>query len=133
MRIGMLGCAAALTLLGTAAAQAEMVYVGEPGVVATAPGYTCSVPGPLPGSRFVVTEPASAIVAEPTYAEWPQTYVVDQARPYLFERPRTVVTQPRIVAPREPVVVAPRVSGIVTTGYSTVRSCFTDLAGVERY
>ncbi len=132
MRIGMLGCAAALTLFGTAAAQAEMVYMTEPGVVATSPGYTYSVPGPLPGTRFVVTEPAPRIVAEPIYVERPQTYVVDQAPPYLFERPRTVVTRPRIVAPREPVVVAPRESGIVTTGYSTVRSCFTDLAGVER-
>jgi hypothetical protein len=125
-----------------------MVYVTEPDIVAAPPGYTYSVPGPLPGSRFVVTEPAPTIVAEPTYVEppvtyverepvyveRPQRYVVDQAPRYLYDQPRTVVSRPRVIAPREPVVVAP--SGIVntgyTTGYSTVRSCFTDLAGRER-
>ncbi len=119
MRLGLLGCAAALTFIGTAAAHAEMVYMTQPGVVATAPGYVYSVPGPLPGTRFVVTEPAPAVIAEP-----PSTYVVAP--------PGTVVNRPMVVAPRQPVVVAPRESGIVTTGYSTVRSCFTDLIGIER-
>ena len=118
MRLALLGCAAALSFMGAAAAQAEMVYVTEPDVVATAPGYVYSVPGPLPGSRFVVTEHAPVVVTEPA----------DVAAP-----PARVISRPMAIAPREATTrIVPRESGIVTTGYSTVRSCFTDLAGVER-
>jgi hypothetical protein len=120
MRLALLSCAAALTFVGAAAAQAEMVYVTEPDAVATAPGYVYSVPGPLPGSRFVVTEHDPVVVAEP-----PVSYVVAP--------PARVINRPLAIAPREATTrVVPRESGIVTTGYSTVRSCFTDLIGVER-
>jgi hypothetical protein len=115
MRLALLSGAAALSLIGVASAQAETVYVTDPGY-ATAPGYVYAVPAPPAGPftpRYVVTEPAPAYVAEP-----PVAYV-----------------QPPAVAVAPPVAVAPGMaypprSGMVTTGYST--RCFVDLAGIER-
>ena len=72
------------------------------------------MPGPLPFSRFVVTEQPATVVAPPA--------AIVAEPPVVAERP--------IVAP--PTMASPPRGGIVTTGYSTVRSCFTDLAGIER-
>ncbi len=58
--------------------------------------------------------------------------IAELAPAYVVAPPRAAVNRPMVIAPREPVVVAPRESGVVTTGYSTVRSCFTDLIGIER-
>jgi len=168
MRLALLGCAAALTLTGAAAAQAETIYMNGPNyvngpeyvdgsgvvttapeVVATEPDYTYSVPGPLPFSRYVVTEHAPAIVAEqPVVLAAPPAVIAAPPRRVIAPRARVVATRPArvanapmVIAPREAVaprrseiveVVAPRQPEIVTTGYSTVRSCFTDLIGVER-
>ena len=129
MRFALLtGIAAALSLGGVAAAQAETVYITDPayapdayvaapGYVATAPGYVVNVPG-YASRRYIVTEPAAPVVADA-----PTAYVVT---------PPVVVGPPMPIAPRAyaPAVVR-RSSGIVTTGYSS-GSCFVDLAGIER-
>jgi hypothetical protein len=130
MRLALLtGCAATLSLIGAAAAQAETIYMNGPEVVTTEPAYTYSVPGPLPFSRFVVTEHAPVVVAEPPAA----VIAAPRARVVVTEPRRRVVMAPRPAAVvNPPLAVVPRDSGIVTTGYSTVRSCFTDLAGIER-
>jgi len=137
MRLALLtGCAATLSLIGAAAAQAETIYMNGPEVVTTEPAYTYSVPGPLPFSRFVVTEHAPVVVAEPpaaVIAEPPAVVAAPRARVVVTEPQRRVVMAPRPAAVVDPpLAVVPRDSGIVTTGYSTVRSCFTDLAGIER-
>jgi hypothetical protein len=118
MRLAMLtGCAAAPSLLGAGGACAETVYVTDPYIqpapayTYAAPTYTYSVPGPLPFSRFVVTERAPMVVAEP---------------PVVAAAPPAAVVEPPVMA------ALPPASGIVTTGYSTVRSCFTGLSGIER-
>ena len=124
MRLGLLGCAAALTLLGAATAQAETIYIDGPGYVTTDPGYGYVVPGygyaatapgygyaaPFETRRYIVTEPAPTVLAEP-----PSSYVV-------VRRPAAVV--------RPPAAVVPRPSGIVTTGYSS--GCVVDINGFER-
>src|SRR6185503_16262053 len=60
MRFGLLGCVAALTLIGAAAAQAETIYVErgyaeptyvEPGYVTTGAGYIYSEPAPFAAPR----------------------------------------------------------------------------------
>ena len=125
--------AAALTLGGLAAAQAETVYVTDPayaggyvaapgyvttspGYVATAPGYVTTVPGYAP-RRYILTEPEAPLVADA-----PTAYVVT---------PPAVVGPPMPIAPRAYSRTVVPQGGIVTTGYST-RSCFIDLAGIER-
>jgi hypothetical protein len=116
MRTALLTGCAALLLLGASGARAETVYVADPYItpapayIYAAPTYTYSVPGPLPFSRFVVTE----------YA------------PVVGERPAVVAPPPAAAINPAPVAAAPSASEMVTTGYSTVRSCFTDLVGVER-
>ncbi len=46
MRLGLLGCAAALTSIGAAAAQAETIYLTETDI-APAPGYVYAAPAPI--------------------------------------------------------------------------------------
>jgi hypothetical protein len=105
MKLALLtGCAAALTLFGAAAAQAEIVSSSDPGYVATDPGYVAA------DTNVIATTPGS-VVAVP-------------APPFGPFTPRYIVTQPTVV-------VAPRESTIITTGSST-RSCFIDLNGFER-
>jgi hypothetical protein len=143
MRFGLLGCAAAFALIGTATAQAETIYVengyAEPayvdsGYVAAPPAYVAAPPAYVaapsgyvyaaPAPRYVVTEPSPVIVAEPA-----PTVIARPAAPV------EVVTRPLAVAPRERFVerrVVPRSSGIVTTGYSASHSCLIDRNGFER-
>ena len=148
MRLAMLtGCAAAaISLIGSAAAQAETIYMSNGAeVMTTEPTYTYSVPGPLPFSRFVVTEHAPVVVTEPQSVVVTERPAVVAAPPARVIKPRrartTVFTAPApavVAAPaattvvERPLDIVPDNSGIVTTGYSTVRSCFTDLIGIER-
>jgi hypothetical protein len=126
MRLGLLGCAAALTLFGAAAGQAETIYVDGPGYVttdpgygyvATAPGYVYKAPAPFETRRYIVAEPPARVLAEP-----PSSYVV-------VERPAPMA-RPPLAVEREPRVLT-RPSGIVTTGYSS-GSCAIDINGFER-
>ena len=145
MRFGLLGCAAALTLIGTAAAQAETIYVengyADPAYVdsgyVTAPsGYVYADPAP----RYVVTEPAPVIVSRPAapmvVTEPGPTVITEPAAPVeVVTRPLAVAPRERFVQPRESFVerrVVPRSTGIVTTGYSANHSCFIDRNGFER-
>jgi hypothetical protein len=156
MRIGPLSCAAALTLIGAAAAQAETIYVTEPGYadpayvepgyvaaapvepgyVATAPsGYVYTEQAPFAEPRYVVTRRAPVVVRAPMVVTEPPTVIAEPAAPVELAPPVEVVTRPLAVAPRERFVerrVAPRRSGIVTTGYSASHSCFIDRNGFER-
>jgi hypothetical protein len=113
MRLALLtGAAAALSLLGAAAAQAEMVYVDGPPVVETAPGYVYDAP-----AQVVVPNYATG------YRVVPRDYVVVAPQPgYVVERP----------APRETYRAIPRSEGVVTTGYSSTRTCMVDAFGFER-
>ena len=128
MRLALLtGAAAALSLIGAAGAQAEMVYVTEPSVIETAPAYTYADP-PLAYSAPVVAAPAPVVVPPRGYlVAAPRDYVVVSrpVRDYVRPQPR-YVPRPRVVINR-PVAR----EEIVTTGYSA-GNCFIDLAGVER-
>jgi len=128
MRLALLtSAAAALSLIGVAGAQAEMVYVTEPSVIETAPVYSYAAP-PFAYTAPVVAAPAPVVVPAPGYAiSEPRDYVV-VSRPL----PDYVRPQPRY-APRPRVVINRPVAReeIVTTGYSA-GNCFIDLAGVER-
>lgn len=176
------GAAAALSIIGAAAAQAETVYVTESGAIASAPGYVYTTPQPAPlfgypfgASQVIVTDPAPAVITEPSRAITPRERVITREvvapreqvvrERIIRERvvtpqrsgaaPRERVVRERIIRERVPpprdqvvverervisppasvsdeVVVAPRESGIVTTGYSTSRSCFFDRNGFER-
>jgi hypothetical protein len=183
------GAAAALSIIGAAAAQAETVYVTESGAIASAPGYVYTTPQPAPlfgypfgASQVIVTDPAPAVITEPSQAITPRERVITREvvapreqvvapreqvvrERIIRERvvtpqrsgaaPRERVVRERIIRERVPaprdqvvverervisppasvsdeVVVAPRESGIVTTGYSTSRSCFFDRNGFER-
>jgi hypothetical protein len=124
MRLGLLGCVAAVTLCGAAAAQAETIYVEGPGYVATEPGYVATgpdyvytAPAPYETRRYIVADPAPTVLAEP-----PSSYVVVE-RPAAMVRPPMVVERERRVLPRP--------SGIVTTGSSS-GSCVIDINGFER-
>lgn len=111
------GTAAALLLMGSLTAKAETIYLAEPQVVETAPGYVLSTPDPddVVGDRtYVVTAPAPVVIA-------PQPG-------YVVERP-VVVAPPRETY-RETYRVRPRERDIVTTGSST--TCMVDAFGVER-
>jgi hypothetical protein len=152
MRFGLLGCAAAFALIGTATAQAETIYVengyAEPayvdsGYVAAPPAYVAAPPAYVaapsdyvyaaPAPRYVVTEPSPVIVSRPA-----APVIVAEPAPTVIARPAApveVVTRPLAVAPRERFVerrVVPRSSGIVTTGYSASHSCLIDRNGFER-
>jgi hypothetical protein len=152
MRFGLLGCAAALTLIGTAAAQAETIYVEngyaepasvDPGYVAAPSGYVAAPSDYIyadPAPRYVVTEPSPVIVSRPA-----APVVVTEPVPTVIAEPTApveVVTRPLAAAPRERFVeprghfverrVAPRSTGVVTTGYSANHSCFIDRNGFER-
>ena len=113
MRLALLtGTAAALSLLGAATAQAEMVYVDGPPVVETAPGYVYDAPAPVVVPNY-----------DTGYRVVPRDYVVVAPQPgYVVERP----------VPRETYRVAPRDEGVVTTGYTSTRTCMVDAFGFER-
>ena len=150
MRFGLLGCVAALTLIGAAAAQAETIYVErgyaeptyvEPGYVTTGAGYIYSEPAPFAAPRYVVRRPAPVVVTEPVpviVSEPAAPLVITEPAPAVLAEPAApveVVTRPLAVAPRDRFVerrVLPRRSGIVTTGYSASHSCFIDRNGFER-
>jgi len=157
MRFGLLSCAAALTLIGAAAAQAETIYVTEPGYaeptyvepgyvtaapvqpgyVATAPsGYVYTEQAPFAEPRYVVPRRAPLVVTAPMVVTEPgPTVIAEPAAPVELAPPVEVVTRPLAVAPRERFVerrVLPRRSGIVTTGYSASHSCSIDRNGFER-
>jgi hypothetical protein len=102
MRFGLLGCAAALTLIGAAAAKAETIYLTEPNVIATAPDYVYSAPGPFAEPSYVVAEPAPVVVAEP-----PPGYVLAPPVTYAVEAPLAIAPRERVIE-RQRVVVAPR-------------------------
>jgi len=131
MRLALLtGAAAALSLIGVAGAQAEMVYVTDPAFVETAPAYGYADP------PFAYTTPGPIIAAPAPVVTVPAPgYVITQPRDYVVvERtsPNYIRPQPRY-APRPRVVINRPVAReeIVTTGYSA-HNCFIDLAGVER-
>ena len=176
------GAAAALSIIGAAAAQAETVYVTESGAIASAPGYVYTTPQPAPlfgypfgASQVIVTDPAPAVITEPSRAITPRERVITREvvapreqvvrERIIRERvvtpqrsgaaPRERVVRERIIRERVPaprdqvvverervisppasvsdeVVVAPRESGIITTAYSTSRSCLFDRNGFER-
>ena len=154
MRLGLLSCAAALTLIGAAAAQAETIYVEngyadptyvEPGYVATTPSYVYTEQAPFAEPRYVVTRRAPVVVTAPApmvVTEPGPTVIAEPAAPVELAPPVEVVTRPLAVAPRNRFVeprerfverrVLPRRSGIVTTGYSASHSCFIDRNGFER-
>ena len=148
MRFGLLSCAAALTLIGAAAAQAETIYVTEPGYadpayvepgyIATAPSYVYTEQAPFAEPRYVVTRRAPVVVTAPppmVVTEPGATVIAEPAAPVELAPPVEVVTRPLAVAPRGRFVerrVLPRRSGIVTTGYSASHSCFVDRNGFER-
>jgi hypothetical protein len=120
MKLGLLtGSAAALLIIGTAAAQAETVYIAEPGAVA-APEYVYVAPAvepAYPGS-YAVTVPGYEVVEQPSVVVAPQ-------RGYVVERP----------APFEPraVIDDDDDDGIVTTGTSVLPAqCSVDAFGFER-
>ena len=124
--------AAALSLLGAVGAQAETLY--EPNILATSPGYVYTAPtfgASGYASGYEIGLDGRAVIAEP-----PSSYVV-VAPPREVE---VVVNPPIMVAPRESYAprevyeprVLPRDTGIVTTGTSSSRSCFTDVKGFER-
>jgi hypothetical protein len=120
MRLALLtGVAAAALFAGASGARAEIIYSADPyyaadPYVATAPGYVYSVPAPLPGPGYVVTDPGYRVMAAP--------------RAVLVTPPsRGVINPPMAIAP--PAVPA---EGIVTTGYSTAPSCYIDFRGFER-
>jgi hypothetical protein len=151
---------AALSLIGVAAAQAEIIYAADvdPGypvdrgyaagddVIATTPGRVYAVPAPPFGiftPQYIVTQP-TVVVAPPAPAVAPATRVIERdrvvvaprprgiaPRERVIERERVVLEPPRAPAVRDRVVVAPRPE-IVTTGSSTSSSCFIDLNGFER-
>jgi|tagenome__1003787_1003787.scaffolds.fasta_scaffold19973983_2 hypothetical protein len=117
MRLTLLAGVAVLSLLEAAGAQAE--------------GYTYTVPtfGQTGyASGYAVTPDGRAVIAEP-----PSSYTV-VAPPREVANPPAVVTRRGHTTPREVYEprVLPRDTGIVTTGNSTSRSCFVDLAGLER-
>ena len=100
------GAAAALSIIGAAAAQAETVYVTESGAIASAPGYVYTTPQPAPlfgypfgASQVIVTDPAPAVITEPSQAITPRERVITR----------------EVVAPREQVV---RASGSSASGWS---------------
>jgi hypothetical protein len=157
MKLALLtGCAAALTLFGAAAAQAEIVYSSDPGYVATDPGYVAAdtnVIATTPGSVVAVPAPPFGpftpryIVTQPTVVVAPQAAAPERVierervivapskrstarRERVIERERVVVAPERRVVVESPAVVAPRASGIITTGSSN--GCFIDLNGFER-
>jgi hypothetical protein len=131
------------------------VVVDQTNVIATTPGQVIAVPAPPFGPftpQYIVTQP-TVVVAPPAVA--PRERVIERERVVVSPRrvgaPRERVVQrervtERVAAPREPIVerervviapdnpavVAPRETGIVTTGYSTSRSCFIDRNGFER-
>jgi hypothetical protein len=103
------GAAAALSLIGAAGAQAEIIYMTEePQIVATAPGYIYD---------------QQATIVEPAYRVVPRDYVLVAPEPGYAAEPRVPPRASR---------VAPRGNGIVTTGYSTTRTCMVDAFGFER-
>jgi hypothetical protein len=135
MRLALLtGAAVAISLIGAAGAQAEMVYVTEPTVVEAPPaygyydsGYAYTAPAP------VVAPPAPVFAAPPGYVvSEPRDYVVVTPPEPTYVRPNYVRPVPRYM-PRRQVVINRPVSEdeIVTTGYSA-HNCYIDLAGVER-
>jgi hypothetical protein len=156
MRLALLTGVAAISLIGAASAQAETYYVNEPAVVTTTPGTVYAVPAPPFGPftpQYVVSQPTVVVTPAPVVA--PRERVIERERVVVAPRQRAVTTRERVVerqrviAPRErvverviapapvveseQVVVAPPFeSGIVTTGYSTSRSCFIDRNGFER-
>jgi hypothetical protein len=148
MRLELLGCAAALTLIGAAAAQAETIYVEpgyaestyvEPGYAVTGSGYVYAEPAPFAEPRYIVRQPAPLVVTRPAaplvVTEPAPTVIAEPAAPVELAPPVEVVTRPLAVAPRDRIVerrVLPRRSGIVTTGYSASHSCFIDRNGFER-
>jgi hypothetical protein len=123
MRLALLtGVAALLSLLGAAGAQAESL----------APGYVYTVPtfGQTGyASGYALAPDGRAVIAEP-----PSSYLVVAPPRDVAVNPPLVIKPPRTYAPREVYEprVLPRDTGIVTTGSSTLRSCFVDLSGLER-
>ncbi len=113
--------AAALALLGTAAARAETVYVADPDAV-VAPGYVYA------------TEP-NYVVQERTYVPDRSYVVVAPPRECVVVVPRreVVVEPPAYVAPRDSFAYrgTVRTGGTYTTGYSA-SSCMIDANGFER-
>jgi hypothetical protein len=113
------GSAAAFLVIGAAAAQAETVYIAEPGAVA-APDYVYVAPAvepAYPGS-YAVTVPGYEIVEQPSV-------VVTPRRGYVVERP--VPLEPREVIDDDDD------DGIITTGTSALPAqCSIDSFGFER-
>jgi hypothetical protein len=130
-----MGATAALSLIGAASAQAEMVYVTEPTVIDTVPAYDYSASGynyAYPTTPYVYSAPVVAAPA-PGYVITERDYVVRTPRTGYLPNPGYVRPRGRYVARTAPVVVNRPVAEeeIVTTGYSA-HNCFIDLAGVER-
>jgi hypothetical protein len=127
MRLALLtSVAAAVSLIGVTGANAD-IYMTQPGYVASgytyAPGYAYSAPAP----GYTYSAPGYVYGAPTVVAEPPSSYVV-VAPPAPVVNPPLMVAPPVATAP----VVVPRSSGIVTTGFTTERRCFVDLAGFER-
>jgi hypothetical protein len=112
----LIGTAAALALMATAAARAETIYVTDPGAV-VAPGAVYATE-----PDYVVQDPAYVVVAPP------------RQRVIVVPRREVVVEQPEYVAPRDSFAYrgTVRTGGYYTTGYSSGGSCMIDRNGFER-
>jgi hypothetical protein len=128
-----------LTLMASAGARAQTVYITEPAPYAAgpgyaAPGYPYAAPGyayeayaygaPVVTGRTIVTGPGIAVVPET------RTIVVQQPPAYLVERPPGFVAAPRFYGERR-TYVAPG-NGLVGVEYSAPASCSVDINGFER-
>jgi hypothetical protein len=121
MKLGLLtGSTAAFLIIGAAGAQAQTVYIEEPGAVEM-PGYVYVAPtvDPAYPGPYAVTVPGYEIVERPPV-------VVTPRRGYVVERP----------APFEPREVIDGDddddNGIITTGTSALPQCAIDAFGFER-
>jgi hypothetical protein len=140
MRLGLLGCAAALTLIGSAAAKAETIYV-EPGYAEPSyvePGY---VAAPYVAPSGFVTTPSGYVGVPSDYVAAPSGYVYTQPAPiierrYMITEPAPViVTEPAptvIAEPALPVEVAPPVATVSRPLAVTRRDHFVERRVVPR-
>ena len=117
MRTALLtGTAAALALLATSAARAEIVVVTDPDVVVA---------------------PGTVYAAEPSYVVRDRSYVVvapPRERVIVAPRREVVIDRPDYVVPRDSFGYRGTVrgGGYYTTGYSSGGTCITDINGFER-
>ena len=99
-----------------------------PQYIVTQPTVVVAPPAVAPHERVIERE---RVVVSPRPRDAPRERVVERER-MIAPRERVVERERVIIAPGDQVLAAPRKSGIVTTGYSSSRSCFIDRNGFER-